>query len=928
MAKSIINQRYIYKNHSSRFRDMDWDLNLDIKTAKKNNEIVSINDSIALRILRHITNNSISEKEIQDIKHEIKKLKKESYSKSNTQEIKQLYNQLDDMLVIQELNSIVFDLISDWNYITSKKKISLLNNKRIKRIIGTSGGVKKSTVLFSDSKIHDEFNDKLNNGISFDKKYVPAKFEAYKALAFSGSTPVTQPKGVLVIKDGEIDTISDILLLSDDEKGGFKLEKKENYKIKRAFCDGCGMISRQLSEQWTIDMGCYTYDNKKNKVANYISSGFNIRNAWCKGMVFNFPYLEFTEEIAIPSGKSYFVEDAWGHMVDIRNVDLIITTNMLKLWDAYDSIDHYLECCQENGFEFCVAKILPEELENTRNMNYQFLESYDLSDKDIQELIKPTVDSIKGAISEDYLKMLLFLKGYKISKSDYLNEEYDYLKALMIDKRMMDDPFIKQRVYHMIEKKINDSKKGVLEVEGSYHIVSGDLYGLCEYMYGLEVTGLLKANEFYAKSWLDKGVNKIVSYRAPMTVHNNIKVMPLVNNKQTEKWYRFMKTCLIINAWDTTMEAMNGQDFDGDANITTNNPVLLQNTHDALAIICEQNAVEKQKITESSLKKANKNGFNNDVGGVTNRCTSIYDVLAKFEKDSKEYKEMMYRIICMQGYQQEVIDSIKGIIPKRVPKHWYNYKTIKFKDSDTEEEKKWKEYQQKLLSNKNPYFFIYNYKNLMKRYKRYKKNNNTNCLIKYGLTVEELKQKKYKSEKELEFLKYYDLMMPVSIEHSVMNRICWALEHAYMDLKVKINGGDFDYSILKSNIKYNIKDKQALEMIYKRYGKDMRIHNATYKDSLKSEKNDNRKILLERYKKEIYSICNNEKIVCEILLDLCYRSNNGKQFVWDMCGDVIINNLLEQNNYKINIPIVTSEVTDTCWSGKYYKLETADIKER
>ena len=58
----------------------------------------------------------------------------------------------------------------------------------------------------------------------------------------------------------------------------------------------------------------------------------------------------------------------------------------------------------------------------------------------------------------------------------------------------------------------------------------------------------------------------------------------------------------------------------------------------------------------------------------------MFDVLAKFEKDSPQYEEMIYRITCMQGYQQEIIDSCKGIIPKRVPKEWYSYKAVKNKD--------------------------------------------------------------------------------------------------------------------------------------------------------------------------------------------------------------------------------------------------------
>ena len=199
-------------------------------------------------------------------------------------------------------------------------------------------------------------------------------------------------------------------------------------------------------------------------------------------------------------------------------------------------------------------------------MNYQFLQSYEFSDEDIKELIKPTVDNIKSVIGinekndNDYAKMLLFLKGINISEKDFLNEELNYIKALMINKEMMKDPFIKQKIHNMIKKRIEDSKKGVIQVKGNYSIILGDLYALCESMYGLEPKGLLKANEFYSKTWLNKGVNEIIAFRAPMTIHNNIKKMKLVTNEKIEKYFKYINVCTIFNIYDTTMERLNGAD--------------------------------------------------------------------------------------------------------------------------------------------------------------------------------------------------------------------------------------------------------------------------------------------------------------------------------------------------------------------------------
>ena len=927
MAKQITNQKYIYKIHSTRFRMNKWSLNLSFAEAKKNEEVVPIGDSAILRMIREVKDVSVTEEDINKIKKEIKRLKKQTVNNSNKEKITNTYEILNNKILIDDYLAIIFDSIQDWKRATAIKKKFFFNGIQYVRLIGTNGGIKKNVVIFCKKEMYEILNKKLNNNRNIKMEYVPAKFESYKALSCSASTPVSIPKGVLVIKDAETIFKDDILQLSDDGKGGFKLNKVNDFEITNQFTDGCSMISKELSDKWAIDLGLYKENENGVKEALYTPSGFNLRNSWCKGMCFTFPFLEFADDIA----KEYMVEDAWGKPIDIRTVDLILTTNMVKLWDSYNSIEEYLLACEENGYCFSVAKVLPRELEKVRNMNYQFLASYKLSDEDIKDLISPTVDNIKDVISSDYVKTLLFVKGCKITEEDFKKEDFDFMKALMIEKDMIKDPFVKQRIYRLIEKRIKDSKKGVLQVTGNYSVISGDLYGLCQWMFGMKVTGLLKAKEFYSYEWNNmkdeqgNSIDKVLAFRAPMSIHNNIRILNLVNNKLVNKWYRYMKTCVITNAWDTTMEAENGADNDGDAFILTNSPVLLKRTIELPTVICEQKVSGKKKIKENLLRDSNKKGFYNNVGTVTNRCTGMYDVLASLEEGTDEYEEMMYRITCMQGYQQEIIDSIKGIVPKKVPKHWYNYNELKVEKTDSEEKKQWKLSQLKLASMKKPYFFIYNYNYVMQRYKRYKNNCNTNSLIRFGLNIEELEAKENKSEEETKFLKYYYLKIPVSTEKSTMNRICWALEEEYKDLKFTVKKDNFDISLLKSGIKYKKSMYEEIEGVYADYKKAVKQYVSTNNISDKDEKREKRKVFVERFKEDVFKICNNEKMVCDILVDMCYSQSN-KQFVWDISGDIIVENLLEKNNYNITYPIEDIN-GETEWNGNKYKLTTRKIKK-
>ena len=125
---------------------------------------------------------------------------------------------------------------------------------------------------------------------------------------------------------------------------------------------------------------------------------------------------------------------------------------------------------------------------------------------------------------------------------------------------------------------------------------------------GLEVTGLLKENECYSKYWADKNEEDIVVFRSPMTSHNNIRRCICVNNDEVNYWYQYMDTIMIINGWDSFCAAENGCDWDGDILFSTNNDVLKRKHKKLPAILCAQQNTEKVIVTESEIKRTNKNG--------------------------------------------------------------------------------------------------------------------------------------------------------------------------------------------------------------------------------------------------------------------------------------------------------------------------------
>lgn len=152
MSKQLNSSRYILKIRSSRLRMNNWNLDITLAEAKKNEELISLGDSQLLRFVREITNMNYSELQIKEVKSLIKNIKKEENTKENREKIKELYSKLDEMLYIKDYIAIVFDKKSDFDRATSKKKFKI-NGITYKRILGTTGGIKKNTIMFCSEKI-------------------------------------------------------------------------------------------------------------------------------------------------------------------------------------------------------------------------------------------------------------------------------------------------------------------------------------------------------------------------------------------------------------------------------------------------------------------------------------------------------------------------------------------------------------------------------------------------------------------------------------------------------------------------------------------------------------------------------------------------------------------------------------------------------
>lgn len=358
----------------------------------------------------------------------------------------------------------------------------------------------------------------------------------------------------------------------------------------------------------------------------------------------------------------------------------------------------------------------------------------------------------------------------------------------------------------------------------------------------------------------------------------------------------------------------------------TDNHILVDYHRPLPTLMCVQRRAEKKLVTDDDIVAANIASFGDDIGKTTNWITSMFEVQSKFDKDSEEYRALEYRIMSGQLYQQNSIDKAKGIVAQPMPRSWHDRHAANIIEDDET-----RRFYNRIVADKKPYFMIYIYPTLMKQYNTYIKNTDKNALREFQMTVGELEAlpKEELTERQEEFLRYYQSRLPVGMGPCVMNRICRRFEQEFDGyLKRRRAEVDFDYTILKSDAEYTRAQYNAVASIREEYNRQLRSF-AVYSAYERVSTDDAYLVvsgLRDRFMQDAALACPNEDALCNIVLDLCYTSGLTKRFAWDVCGPSIIKNLLANNGNRFTYPS-RSDNGPISFKGFCYELSNYCVEE-
>lgn len=610
----------------NRLKNSNFNINITPFQANKNDEIISLADNEVLRAIRRIVKHPYNKNVLNELLVNKKKIIKDNTN--NKDKIKQINELITEQLFIPQYISITTDKKSDYKIIG--KNGFYVNGKKYIRLLCGASHARTNRSMFIDSDIYKEINIILKNGVK-KLNMVAAKYNAYYALTSSATFVVSTPR-VCVVDDKEINMTKLVDWVEENEYQDtiVRTDKELTFNL----WDGMGLISPQFATQWANEL-----------LVDYLPSAFCVRCVFIKGMLCVFDFHKFAQEIA---NKDKII-DIYLKEHNINDIDIILTKSQFKLWNNYNSWNEYETNLLKSGISWGISKITPKVEKDYIRTNYQFLQVLDLTQDQIIELCKPTVDWVYGVAGGNYLDTALYLLGKLVKEQDakrlWNNIQDNFLKALLLENRLIDDNYIRNRITNSLNKRIRESYIGKLIISGNFMVRISDPYALCEHIFNMEIKGLLKENEHYCNYWNNKNVDKVVAMRSPLTWRAEAHNLYLKNNEKLNDWYKYINSGIIYNVWGVDNMLEGGADFDFDITCTTNNSQFLEGILNSdIPVAYSAKKADKKNINEKTLYKTDVLAYNTKIGYITNLGTTLYEMQSLYEKDTLEYKEIENRL--------------------------------------------------------------------------------------------------------------------------------------------------------------------------------------------------------------------------------------------------------------------------------------------
>lgn len=924
---TLQNLYQIYKISSTTIVDSNMCIeNYTIRKAMRDGCLVSVGDNAVFSKIREYYQDYRSHVEIFNIVQSLRKTLKMCKHDNQFREAQIVEQQISDILFVKDIIVVTCEKKGDY------KKVGLkgfsLNGIRFTRLCAGAGNLRRNCAIYVNEELYPYLYEHLMCGLSTKlKEAVLTKLGAYFALSFSSVLWVRTPR-VCVTKDFETTLKNQKVdyICKDTVEGehGHKVEK--HYIEERTMdlvlnsADGQGLVDPKFGELWAEDMHL-----------DYIPSSFVVRSSFVKGNLVPFDFKEYARENGITK-----IKDKWGVEYDVEDVDVILSESQFKMHKEYTSWQEYLYYFNKYNLKWGVSRYNKKHDDEWTLANYQYIQTLDLTRDEIGELVQPTVDWFNKICSGDLSYTLLFMLGSKDEDAEYYDmygtAQTNFMKAVVKSNAMLQDGYVQSKIYKNIVECINRAKIGKIWVRGNYQFMISDPIAQCRSALGLEPKGEVPADCIWSNFWNERGVTGTVDVcRSPQIDAHEHCPSTLYKSEETEKWFKYIHSGVVLSIYDTATFRISDADFDGDIVLTSDNKYFIKGSHkDQNIITYNKGMAKKEAINRKTFIKKDLMGFGTAVGSFSNTATILYSMIGIFNKPEQESqrKELYTRIKLLREYVGQEIDRAKlGIKQPQLPAEWKKH--VKINPDDTDDVKADKYRHNSMVISKKPYFFRYLYPELNKQYKLHESNYNIICKDMFGIKLKKLIASPNKTEEQKNLIRRYQKYSPLIVSNCVMNILCKHFEDIDFDIKFRRDGKNL--LPLYEDCGY-ICDDEILKIFRTAYREFNNKKNVKMLDDLFAEHSAGtskdvyftiRDYLRDEIRSKVYALglSSQETMFYIGCLSKEYSKFNWS-FAWDVLGDNVIDVVEYGDSY---VPVRTTDEDGIEYLGSKYKMKDVGI---
>lgn len=704
-----------------------------------------------------------------------------------------------------------------------------INGRHYVRLGAGSGQLRHNTITFVWDVIHGYLTEALYCGITpeeLGETFSVSKFNAYVGLSESGMRFLASPPRVCVVSDYEAIKPHLPIDYIETKRTGGRRNKRVDKTITQHFYDdpemnlaplnsfdGQGLADPDWMSQVAEELDYLTEDG------GYTPSEYIIRAPWCKGLVVAFDFRAYCRENGVTK-----LRDVYGKEYNVEDIDVLLSASQFKLWRIYGKHggwQYHQECMRKYNLRWGVVIANKEQDDDYRTLNYQYLQSLDLAEEDINTLCEYTEKMLTNLCSGHVETVYHTLVGFSNGNTDGQESSNDatpkasaslWQKAVSHNYGLLQDSHIQELIYREAETKFNGAKIGKLLCRGGYSFIVSDPVAQIQHVirnhavdgnHNMDVTGLIPAGTIYSAYWnnVDPTPEKVVLMRSPLIDSSEVTVCGLVGTEEMNKWYAHIKSGLVLSIHDVNTLALQNCDFDGDRCFSSNNPVLINGAQkNPVPIMYPSAGVQlKGAITFESMIEADIRGLNSAVGSLSNQATGLYALRDNYPKGSPEYAELTRRIKIVSELVGVEIDKIKTGIPPEKPSSWNKermpyeqkfvqtddgQKSVKVPSCSLDEQKRIQRHNA-LIPEEKPLFMRYVYDSMNRALIKYDRAFGDVCKFNSGIKLDELLTAEYDGLNDSckMMVDKYRQNLPAIDSPCIMNKICKRFERLQMELK-------------------------------------------------------------------------------------------------------------------------------------------------